>query len=236
MTGLYQSKPSPWINSGGYDRSVEFDLSPASTAFITIDLQYLDAHPDYGLGADARRRGVFDDYFAHYFKEVAEMMPRVIRLQKLCHALNIQVFHVKIAALTESGRDVGLGHKRHNLIALPDAREALLLPELGPHPGEIVLTKTASGVFSSTSIDRILRNMDIGTLIVVGVVTNYCVETAVRDACDYGYSVYLVSDCCAAMMPQHQHHALEILDNVYCRVKSTVEMVELLQAQRGDEQ
>lgn len=229
MTTPYQSKPSPWINSGGYDRTIEFDLTAAKTAFITIDLQYLDAHPDYGLGADAKQRGVFDEYFAYYFTEVAAMLPRIVTLQQRCHTRNIQVIHVKIAALTESGRDVGLGHKRHNLVALPEAQEAQLLPEIGPHPGEIVLTKTASGVFSSTAIDRILRNMGIQTLIFAGVVTNYCVETAVRDACDYGYSVYLVSDCCAAMMPHHQHHALEILDNVYCRVKSTAEMIQLLQ-------
>lgn len=228
MTTPYQSKPSPWINSGGYDRSIEFDLTPSKTAFVTIDLQYLDAHPDYGLGADAKRRGVFDEYFAYYFDEVADMLPRVVALQTACRERNIQVIHVKIAALTEDGRDVGLGHKRHNLEALPGSTGAELLPEIGPHAGEIVLTKTASGVFSSTAIDRILRNMGITTLIFVGVVTNYCVETAVRDACDYGYNVYLVSDCCAAMMPHHQHHALEVLDNVYCRVKTAQEMAALI--------
>jgi nicotinamidase-related amidase len=229
MTTTYQSKPSPWINSGGYDRALEFDLTPAKTALITIDLQHLDAHPDYGLGADAKRRGVYDEYFAYYFNEVAAMLPRVVGLQQICHASHIQVIHVVIAALTETGRDVGLGHQRHNLLALPGSPEAQLLPELGPHPGEIILTKTASGVFSSTAIDRILRNMGIQTLIFVGVVTNYCVETAVRDACDFGYNVYLVSDCCAAMMPHHQHHALEVMDNVYCRVKTAAEMTTLIQ-------
>ena len=224
----YVSKPSPWINSGGYDRSIEFDLAPERTAFLTIDLQYLDSHPDYGLGANARKRGVFDEYFAYYFGEVADMLPRVVALQTLCHQTGIQVIHVKIEALTATGRDVGLGHKRHNLEALPSSREGMILEELGPYAGEIVLTKTASGVFSSTAIDRILRNMDITTLIFTGVVTNYCVETAVRDACDYGYSVYLISDCCAAMKPEHQHFALEVLDNVYCRVKTADEIAELI--------
>jgi nicotinamidase-related amidase len=54
-----------------------------------------------------------------------------------------------------------------------------------------------------------------------GVVTNYCVETAVRDAGDRGYNVTLVSDACAAMSEEHQRLALEILGGVYCVVKST---------------
>ena len=35
----------------------EFELSAKDTAFIIIDMQYLDAHRDYGLGAEAKLLG-----------------------------------------------------------------------------------------------------------------------------------------------------------------------------------
>jgi len=65
-------------------------------------------------------------------------------------------------------------------------------------------------------------------LIMTGVVTNYCVETAVRDAGDRSFNVILASDACAAMSEVHQQLALEILDGVYCRVKSTDQILEEL--------
>ena len=32
----------------------EFPIEPERTALVVIDMQYLDAHPDYGLGRKAR--------------------------------------------------------------------------------------------------------------------------------------------------------------------------------------
>jgi nicotinamidase-related amidase len=57
----------------------------------------------------------------------------------------------------------------------------------------------------STRLDSILRNMDIETVLVTGVVTNFCVESTAREAGDYGFQVIIVEDCCAAWSPEiHQ--------------------------------
>jgi nicotinamidase-related amidase len=232
MPEKYVSKPSPWINRGGYHQELEFDLEPKRTALVLIDMQYLDAHPDYGIGADARTRGVFKEHYAYYFDEVSQMVPRLQRLLELCRQHGYEVIHVRIAGLTPDCRDVSLGHKRHELFAPPGSKEAEIIEELKPLAGEIVLSKGSSGVFNGTAIDQILRNMGVENLIVGGVTTNYCVETAVRDACDHSYSVYLLSDGTAAMKPEHQRMALEILDNVYCKVKSVEEVAQMI-ARRG---
>ncbi len=68
-----------------------------------------------------------------------------------------------------------------------------------PLENEIVLPKTASGVFNATAIDKILRNLGIENLVITGVVTDNYVENAVRDACDRGFAVILVEDGCAAV-------------------------------------
>lgn len=229
MAERYVSKPSPWINDGGYEHELEFDLEPKKTAFVIIDMQYLDAHPDYGIGADARRRGAFEEHYAYYFREVADMVPRLQQLLAVCREHGYEVIHVRIAGLTSDCRDVSLGHKRHKLFAPPGSKEAEIIEELAPLPGEIVLSKGSSGVFNGTAIDQILHNLGIENLIVAGVVTNYCVETAVRDACDRSYSVYLLSDGCAAMKPEHHTMSLEILDNVYCKVKTVDEVIHMIE-------
>ena len=48
--------------------------------------------------------------------------------------------------------------------------------------------RRSSSVFISTNIDYVLRNLGVRQLILCGVVTDQCVESAVRDACDLGLS------------------------------------------------
>jgi biuret amidohydrolase len=149
----------------------------------------------------------------------------------MSRAADIQIIFPRIASLVQDCREVSLEHKRLNLVAPSGSKESEILAELAPIENEIVLSKGASGVFNSTAIDQILRNLNIDTLIVCGVVTNYCVETAVRDAGDRGYNVILVGDGCAAMTSEHQRLALEILDGIYCVVRSTNEVLEELQGE-----
>lgn len=228
MAEEYTPGPTPWMNRGGLASGLEFPLEPAKTALLIIDMQYLDAHPDYGIGTDAKARGVFEEHYAYYFRQVAEMLPRLQKLLEFCRENRYEIIHVRIGGLTPDCRDVSLAHKRIHLLAPPGSKEIEILPELAPLTGEIVLTKGASGVFNGTAIDQILRNIGIETLIVVGVGTNYCVETAVRDAADRGYNVYLMGDGCAAKTPENQAFALRILDNSYCKVKRVDEMIEML--------
>src|SRR4051794_34437462 len=207
MPATFTREPRDDINSGGFVLDWR-ELDPTRAALLLIDLQYLDAHPDFGLGLDAKRRGVFDREFAYFFREVEIMVPRLQGLLHLARRVGMQVIHVRIGAMTPDGRDVSAGHKRLNLYALPGSREIEILDELRPIAGEIVLTKGASGVFNATAIDQLLRNLGVSTLIVGGVVTNYCVETAIRDAGDRGYDVFLLSDGCAAMTEEQQRFAL----------------------------
>ena len=53
----------------------------------------------------------------------------------------------------------------------------------------MIFRKTSSNVFISTNIDYVFRNLKVRSLIVCGIMTDQCVESAVRDACDLGYLV-----------------------------------------------
>jgi len=208
--------------------SFDFPIVAKRTALMIIDMQYLDAHPDYGMGAEAKRTGVTAQY-DYYFEQLdSVVIPNIRRLLDSCRSAGIEIIYPRIGSLVKDCREVSLLHKRINLLASAGSREQDILDEIAPLENELVITKGASGVFNATAIDQILRNMTIDTLIMTGVVTNYCVETAVRDAGDRSFNVILASDGCAAMSEVHQKLALEILDGVYCRVKSTDQILEEL--------
>ncbi|WP_144394531.1 cysteine hydrolase family protein [Pleionea sediminis] len=77
---------------------------------------------------------------------------------------------------------------------------------------EIIINKTASGLFSCTNIHCLLNNLAITELYIVGVYTNECVSSAVRAASDLGYEVHLISDATAAITPE-LHRATRLTTN-----------------------
>jgi len=114
-------------------------------------------------------------------------------------------------------------------LAVPrDSREASLLDELPVCEDDLVLSKTSSSPFNSTSIDRFLRNLDIDTLLVCGVVSNGCVEGTIRDASDLGYQVVMVEDACAAVTPALHQAAITNLKDAFCNCRTTGDVMEEL--------
>jgi nicotinamidase-related amidase len=180
-------------------------------ALLIVDMQYLDADPDWGIGREAKRQGR-EAAFAYYWERVREIIPRIRLLQATCRELRIEVIHTRIASLTRDCRDSSLGHHLRRLLAPADSREAEFLEELGPVGDEIVISKTTSSPFSSTAIDRVLRNLAIRQLVVCGVATNACVEMTVRDAADRDYGVILVEDACAGLSEELHRAALLTMD------------------------
>ncbi len=199
------------------------------TALLCIDLQYLDAAPGYGVFADADRSGVPKEAQEYYFNRLDELvLPNVRALQNAFREQGLEVIHTRIQSLTQDGRDRGPGHKRLKLHAAPGSKEAEFLEQVAPVGDEIVINKTASGVFNATNIEYILRNLEITGLVIVGVYSNECVSTAIRDACDLGFHVTLISDATATVTPELQNATITTMTDRYARVMNTNEMLDEL--------
>jgi len=189
------------------------------TALLCIDLQYLDAAEGYGVFRDESVTGISREARQYYFDALRQrVLPGVRRLQDAFRDHDLEVVHIRIQSLTRDGRDRSTGHKRLQLLAPPGSKEAEFIEAVAPQGDEIVMNKTASGVFSSTNLHYVLKNMGVGSLFVVGVYTNECVETTVRDACDLGYLVTVVEDCCATVTPELHEATLKTLRDRYARI------------------
>ena len=200
------------------------------TALLCIDIQYLDAAPGFGVFADIDASGVPHEAQEYYFNRLeTTVVPNVRKLQDTFRARELEVIHTRIQSLTKDGRDRSPGHKRLGLHAAPGSKEAQFLEQVAPQDDEIVIDKTASGVFNSTNLEYILRNMEINGLFVVGVYSNECVSTAIRDACDLGFYVTLISDGCATVTPELQNATITTMKDRYARVLTTEEAVNEIQ-------
>jgi nicotinamidase-related amidase len=74
--------------------------------------------------------------------------------------------------------------------------ETEIHPKVKPIAGELLLTKSRVGPFSTTDLDNILKTKGIDTIVLMGVATGGCVLTAVRWAADIDYKILVLSDCC----------------------------------------
>ncbi|MEJ2346806.1 MAG: cysteine hydrolase [Gammaproteobacteria bacterium] len=201
--------------------AVRKSLEQHHTALLCVDLQYLDAARGYGVFADIEKSGVPPEAQEYYFHRLETLvLPNVRRLQDAFRANDLEVIHTRIQSHTKDGRDRSAGHKRLGLHAPPGSKEAEFIEAVAPVGDEIVINKTASGVFNATNLHYILRNLGITGLFVTGVYSNECVSTAIRDACDLGYFVTLIEDGCATVTPQLQNATITTMRDRYARVLS----------------
>lgn len=204
-------------------------LEPAHTALLLVDMQYHDAHRDHGMGRRARERGD-EARWVWYWERLDAIVPRQQALLAAARAAGVEVIYSAIAALTRDCREIGPEYERAGIRVPRDSREAAILDALRPGPDEIVLHKSTASVFNSTTLDRVLRNLKVETLVVAGVLTRGCVESTIRDAADLGYRVLLVEDACGDLTAQRHEDALRGLRGSFAEVVRTEDVIRELSA------
>lgn len=212
--------------------SREVPVEPARTALLVIDMQNYTARPDGGEYRDVPQPECQARYGA-FFRRLSEtVLPNIARLLETCRAARIEVIYTVIESLTKDGRDRSLDYKISNLFVPRGAWDAQVLDEIAPCEDEIVLPKTSSSVFISTNIDYVLRNLGVRYLIVTGGLTDQCVDSAIRDACDLGYLVTCATDACATLSDERHEWALRN-NRGYCRQRLTAEIVAEIEQRRA---
>jgi nicotinamidase-related amidase len=159
--------------------------------------------------------------YGYYFDRLKSVaIPNMQRLQRAFQAAGIEVLYTTIESLTKDGRDRSLDYKITGFNVPKGSWDSKMIDEIAPGEDEIVLPKGSSSVFVSTHIDYLLRNLGTKQLVLAGVLTDQCVESAVRDACDLGYLVTLVPDACATMSEERHQNSLRAIKG-YCRQVTT---------------
>lgn len=78
-----------------------------------------------------------------------------------------------------------------------EARPHEIVPEVAPHPEDVVLIKPKPSVFFGTQLESILTYFRVDTLIVTGVATSGCVRASVDHAFALNYRLIIPRECVA---------------------------------------
>lgn len=162
-------------------------LAPAHTAVITSEVQngvvgQQSALPEL---AEAAARG---------------MLPNLARLLPAARSAGVQVVHCTAYRRADgkgANRNARLfrGVQRSPVALLPGTAAVDVVPELGPEPEDLVLTRTHGlNPMAGTDLDPVLRNLGVRTIVVTGVSVNVAVPNLVMDAVNLGYDVVLPRD------------------------------------------
>ena len=86
-----------------------------------------------------------------------------------------------------------------------------IVPELAPIDGEIVIDKPGKGAFHDTGLHETLQEFGITHLVFMGVTTEVCVQTSMREANDRGYDSLLIEDATASYFPAFKQATLDMV-------------------------
>ena len=213
-----------------------FPLSPGETALIVVDMQ--NAYASQGGYVDIQG---FDLSGA---PAVIDKIGQVIATSR---ALGIQVIFFQNgwdAAKQEAGGPDSPNWWKSNALKLMRANPELdgtlitrgtwdydLIPQLVPQPEDIVLSKPRYSGFYGTQLDAILRARRIRNLLFIGIATNVCVESTLRDAFFLEYFPVMVHDACLqAGPPELQAATIYNVEKFFGWTTSTSEFCALTNA------
>jgi biuret amidohydrolase len=202
---------------------LEDQLDPATTALVTQECQGGVIGPQAGLpflAEEARR----------------EAIPNIARLVEAARSVGVAVVHCLIERRPDSrGSNTNarlfMAGKSFAADLTPGSPGASVLPELGPEPSDLVLTRTHGvGPMTGTDLDSVLRNMNIKTIVGVGVSVNIAIQNFVMDAVNRSYQFVLPRD---AVSGYPREYAESIIDNTLALLASVTTTDAVVQAWRG---
>jgi len=209
-------------------------LEPADTALLVIDVQntYL-ARPDRAT-LTAQEQAHYDRWTPFHERMHGTVIPNIARVLDAFRRKQIEVFFARIACLTRDGRDRSLSQKMpgfNNLLMPKDTEPSFIVPALAPRDDEIVVTKTTDSALTGTNLRLLLHNVGIRNVVCVGIFTDQCVSSTVRSLADESFRVIVLDDCCAAATDELHRKELEIINNIYCNVMGSEDLVRIMRLQ-----
>jgi nicotinamidase-related amidase len=198
-------------------------LDPAHTAIVTSEVQNGVVGERSALPALAEAAA-------------ATMLPSLGRLLPVARSAGVQVVHCT-AYRRADGKGANtnarlfLGVRKSPVQLLPGSPEVDVVPELGPEPEDLVLTRTHGlDPMAGTDLDPVLRNLGVRTLVVTGVSVNVAVTNLVMDAVNRGYDVVLPRDAVCGIP---QEYADAVIDNTLALLATVLTTDDLIEIWKG---
>jgi ureidoacrylate peracid hydrolase len=180
-------------------RPEPIDVDPARAAVVVVDLQNGYASP-----------GGYRDLAGRDISGAQRVIENTLRILEVARPAGMTVLFLQNGwdpELREAGGEGSPNWHKSNPLKLmrqrPELRGKILtrggwdydfVDVLKPEPGDLIVPKPRYSGFSGTNLEALLRERDIRTLVFVGIATNVCVESTLRDAYFREYFCILIED------------------------------------------
>lgn len=162
-------------------------LDPARTALVLMDYQ----------------NGVIE----RYTDRDSDLLDRAAAAIDSARAAGAAIGYVRVALDPSEAAAVPATNKVFSALAGGNAMAAdnpatEIADLIAPRDGDVVVRKTRVGAFSTTDLDRQLRERGIDTVLLGGIATSGVVLSTVREAADRDYRLVVLEDLCADRDPE----------------------------------
>jgi ureidoacrylate peracid hydrolase len=184
-----------------------------SSALLILDMQNAFIHPDGSLskmGLDTSRTSIVIEPIKQLRNKFKEQNRPVIYTQ---HTHRLDRTDVGLIAKVFPPI-INLGH------CFEGTWDGEIIEQLKPDGEDYVIKKSRFSAFYNTQLEEVLRGLNIDTLVVVGIATNICVESTVRDAFYRDFNVFVPRETTASYTIEQEQGAFGNFEFAFARVKS----------------
>ena len=182
---------------------------PEETALNVVDMQNAYLSP-----------GGYMDVIGFDVSGSPPVIEEVARVIAACRAAALPIFYLQNGFSPDQrvapGPTAPVWHKS-NALKFMRANEAYagrlithgtwdheIVQDVAPQPGDVVVGKSRYSGFAGTALEQLLHARRVRTVLVVGVATNVCVESTIRDAYHREFFPVMVSDATLGAGPGSQ--------------------------------
>jgi nicotinamidase-related amidase len=189
-----------------------FKLDMESAALLIIDMQRDFVEP-----------GGFGESLGNTVEPLQSIVPTVKKVLDAWRLTDQLVVHTREshlpdlsdcpeAKLTRGNPSLRIGDLGPmGRILIRDEPGNQIVEELAPLKHEVVIDKPGKGAFYGTQLLEILNQNQIRQLIVMGVTTEVCVQSTMREANDRGFDCLLIEDATASYFPEFKAATLAMV-------------------------
>ena len=213
MTAIVEPAPRSALGSAVLPARPEpIRVSPGDTAVIVIDMQNAYAS-----------QGGYVDQAGFDVAPAAAVISKIAEVLETARAAGMPVIYLQNgwdAGYAEAGTPQSPNWHKSNALKTMRARPELagellarggwdyeLVDGLAPQPGDIRLHKPRYSAFFNSQLDSVLRARGIRTLVFVGIASNVCVESTLRDGFHLEYFGVMLEDATHHLGPDFVRQA-----------------------------
>ncbi|WP_105145190.1 cysteine hydrolase family protein [Streptococcus suis] len=105
----------------------------------------------------------------------------------------LRLWQNSLALVRQSGIEV-IYIRHHDQELVKDTPDWEIHPLVAPLENEMIFDKTFNSAFKETGLHSYLQKQKINKLIIMGMATNFCIDTTIKVAFELGYKVAVLQD------------------------------------------